>query len=94
MSGLSLTQLGLQSVVCFGSCHRGGVAVAMEPVDFTGAGVTTLLAFEGTHPRYGARAVHERHVVDGNTPVETGANRFERQLQVGGRLGLGKADDT
>jgi len=82
--GSPLTQFGLQSVVGLGSRQRGGVSAAVEPANSARAAVSAPLFFKGTRPRHGARAVHERHVVNGNAAVETRADRFEHQL-AGGR---------
>ncbi len=81
--GFSLTQFSLQSVVSFGSRHRGGASAAVEPASITRAAVPTTLAFKGTHPWHGARAVQESHIVNGHAPVKTRANRFKHQLVVG-----------
>lgn len=83
--GFCLTQFSLKSVVSHGSIHRGGVSVAVQPVNFTRAAVATLLAFKGTHPRQGARTLRERHIVDGDAPVKSGADRFKYQLGIGGQ---------
>lgn len=83
--GLCLTQFSLKSVVSFRSIHRGGVSVAVQPVNFTRAAVATLLALKGTHPRQGARTPREHHIVDGDAPVKSGAKRFKHQLEVRGQ---------
>lgn len=83
--GFSLTQFSLQSVVSFGSSCCGGAPAAMKPVNFTKAVVPTALAFKGTHPCHGARAVHEDHIVNGHAAIKTRANRFKHQLEGGQR---------
>ncbi|MEQ2216576.1 hypothetical protein XENOCAPTIV_018616, partial [Xenoophorus captivus] len=72
-----LTQLSPQSVVRFGSSRRIVVSTTMEPLN---CAVTTLLAFKGALSGYGAHAVHKSHIVNGHLAIETGPNRFKRQL--------------
>lgn len=81
--GFSLTQFSLQSVVSFGPTCIRGLSVAVEPLNATRGAVPTLLAFKGTRSWHGARAVHERHIVNGHTSIKTGADRLKHQLGVG-----------